>query len=58
MEQLNYILNNQNIQLKRLSFSHLTRKDRMIVEQLNNLKYDKKYKGPKITVSYIREFGD
>jgi transposase, IS30 family len=53
MEQLNYILNNQNIQLKRLSFSHLTRKDRMIVEQLNNLKYDKKYKGPKITVSYI-----
>ena len=53
MEQLNYIITEQNNQQIRKPYSHLTLTQRKQIEFYYNLKFNKTYTGPKITCEYI-----
>lgn len=53
MEHNNYTLSTTNIQQKRKPYSHLSLTQRKQIEYYSHLKFDKNYKGPKITQSYI-----
>ena len=54
MEHLNYTTNSTNNQtFRKKHFNHLTMSDRLNIEELLNLKNNKNYNGPKITLEYI-----
>ena len=54
MKHNNYTLKQINIQsFRKYHFNHLSLADRLNIEKLINLKNDKNYNGPKITITYI-----
>ena len=54
MEHFNYTQNEKNNQfINKRTFSHLSQKDRILIQKYLVLKNDKNYKGPKITISFI-----
>lgn len=50
----NLIIQQIKNQSERIPFSHLTLKDRQLIEKFLNLHYVKNYNGPKITASRVR----
>ena len=54
MKHYNYTPKQTNIQsFRKYHFNHLSLADRLNIEKLINLKNDKNYNGPKITITYI-----